>query len=331
MCIGECPVFSVYREEHLSAKSRVILKDKNTKTVDMSDLIWECRTCGTCQKICTAGIPHIKNIIDLRKELIAANKVSVECSAIIKSFREKQNPLNVEEKPSLKLSTEGDVLLWRGCVTRNKAPEIVKPSLAFLRKIGIDVSLMEKEGCCGMPAHLLGDTISAEKNIEKLIKRLSKYKAVISICPTCTIGFKELVPIYLSRNTEEARRKIKLPSFLNIVELIHRNDHLLDISEDSFFQVPCRLSNMYEDKVNNDFVEFIRKHRLKNNINSIGQVQCCSGETFNGTLNDLSKWRIPQILMPSTVKDVITSCPSCYLNFQKSTKKPVKFVTSLLS
>jgi len=316
LCVGDCPVFSVYREEPLSAKGRVILEENKTPIELIGDFSWECRVCGLCQKICPSRIPHVSDTINLRKNLTAINKVSEECTIIKTRLKESGNPFGEEEKYNIK--KEGTTLLWLGCTARNKTPGIINPTVQALEKMAIDVAILEKEGCCGALEYFMGDIEAAAEKTQNLINVFSGFNEVITPCAKCYVGFKTLIP--MQKNLK--KRNARVPKITHLIEKLFSNDKYTKPKESSFFQFPCRLLNFDNNGI---FAEYAKKVVGKSNLGSLGHPLCCGGECHSST--DISKWRVRQILQSFEGEEVVTGCPGCYLNFSRHSKKRVRFIT----
>jgi len=325
LCVGACPTFSVYREEPLSAKGRVVLRTMGVSADKMSDLLWECRTCGMCQSICPPQIPHMQDVLALREKLTNENKVSEDVRILKGRLIKSGNPFG---KEAVKLKKrDGKVLLWTGCVARFEAPEIIDSSLNFLAKVGINAALLEQEDCCGAVDYFLGDEKTARERLKKLLPIFAEFDEVISLCSSCWVCFNELIPKLLGKRD---KRNNSFPKISHLLDAVYANTEILKPNTSSFFQFPCRMANWSGRELSASVDSMIRKIGFENNnIDSIGQVVCCGGSSYEGVLIDLSQWRIPQILQGVELDEVVTVCPGCYVNLKKNSGRNVKFLTSL--
>ncbi|MEW6695281.1 MAG: heterodisulfide reductase-related iron-sulfur binding cluster [Pseudomonadota bacterium] len=95
--------------------------------------------------------------------------------------------------------TPGKVAIFATCYVNYNEPGIGLDLLAILRHNGIPYTLVEKERCCGMPKLELGDLASVAAAKEANIPVLAKYArdgfAILSAVPSCTLMFKQEIPL----------------------------------------------------------------------------------------------------------------------------------------
>ena len=95
--------------------------------------------------------------------------------------------------------TRGKVALFATCYCNFAQPEPVEDLAAVLRHNGIDVKLVEREVCCGMPKLELGDLASVEKykkqNIPVLAAAIRDGWDITATVPSCVLMFKQELPL----------------------------------------------------------------------------------------------------------------------------------------
>ncbi len=95
--------------------------------------------------------------------------------------------------------TPGKVAIYSTCYVNYNEPGIGHDLLKVLDHNEIPYVLVEKEKCCGMPKLELGDldsvNTSKEANIPVLVKYAKDGFAILSAVPSCTLMFKQELPL----------------------------------------------------------------------------------------------------------------------------------------
>ncbi len=95
--------------------------------------------------------------------------------------------------------TPGKVAIFSTCYVNYNEPGIGLDLVKILNHNGIPYVLAEKEACCGMPKLELGDLDSVaalkEKNIPALVKLAKAGYAILTAIPSCTLMFKQELPL----------------------------------------------------------------------------------------------------------------------------------------
>jgi len=95
--------------------------------------------------------------------------------------------------------TPGKVAIFSTCFVNYNEPGIGHDLLKILDHNEIPYVIVEKEKCCGMPKLELGDLASVnaskEANIPVLVKYAHDGYAILSAVPSCTLMFKQEIPL----------------------------------------------------------------------------------------------------------------------------------------
>ena len=95
--------------------------------------------------------------------------------------------------------TPGKVAIYSTCYVNYNEPGIGHDLIKLLQHNEIPYEIVEKESCCGMPKLELGDLESVAKHKEANIPVLAKYAregwAILSAVPSCTLMFKQELPL----------------------------------------------------------------------------------------------------------------------------------------
>ena len=102
--------------------------------------------------------------------------------------------------------TPGKVAIYATCYINFNEPGIGRDLLNVLRHNEIPYVIVEKEACCGMPKLELGDldAVAANKevNMPRLAKLAAEGYAILTPIPSCTLTFKQELPLMFPECTE---------------------------------------------------------------------------------------------------------------------------------
>jgi Fe-S oxidoreductase len=104
--------------------------------------------------------------------------------------------------------TPGKVVIFSTCYVNYNEPGIGFDLIKLLQHNGIRYTIVEKESCCGMPKLELGDLDGVAKHKEANIPVLAKYArdgfAILSAIPSCTLMFKQELPLLFPGDADVA-------------------------------------------------------------------------------------------------------------------------------
>lgn len=155
-----------------------------------------------------AGIPIVSKVVNAVNKTKSARVVlekvlGVDKDAWLpelasKKFRSAANvsndfPIKDGEK------TPGKVAIYSTCYINYNEPGIGYDLLKILDHNEVPYVLVEKESCCGMPKLELGDLDSVKDSKDANVPVLAKYAkdgfAILSAVPSCTLMFKQEIPL----------------------------------------------------------------------------------------------------------------------------------------
>jgi Fe-S oxidoreductase len=107
--------------------------------------------------------------------------------------------------------TPGKVAIFSTCYINYNEPGIGHDLLKVLAHNGIPYEIVEKEKCCGMPKLELGDLETVEQHKNANIPVLASYAregyAILSAIPSCTLMFKQELPLMFPDEADVQRVK----------------------------------------------------------------------------------------------------------------------------
>jgi glycerol-3-phosphate dehydrogenase subunit C len=102
--------------------------------------------------------------------------------------------------------TPGKVAIFATCYVNYNEPGIGADLIKLLDHNQIPYEIVEKEQCCGMPKLELGDLDSVEQSWKANIPVLAKYAkegwAIVSAIPSCTLMFKQELPLMFPQDAD---------------------------------------------------------------------------------------------------------------------------------
>jgi glycerol-3-phosphate dehydrogenase subunit C len=95
--------------------------------------------------------------------------------------------------------TRGKVALFATCYGNRNEPEIGLDLVSVFEHNGIEIALVERENCCGMPKLELGDLQAVAdlkaKNVPQLLAMIERGYDIVAPVPSCVLMFKQELPL----------------------------------------------------------------------------------------------------------------------------------------
>ena len=165
-----------------------------------------------------AGIPVVVQAVNAINRTQAARGVmesvlDVDRKAWMPELATKRFRWSAKKKGSASAVKDGQrspgkVAIFSTCYVNYNEPGIGHDLLASLEHNEIPYVIVEKESCCGMPKLELGDLEGVEKHKNANIPVLAKYAkegwAIVSAVPSCTLMFKQELPLLFPGDADVA-------------------------------------------------------------------------------------------------------------------------------
>ena len=143
--------------------------------------------------------------------------------------------------------TRGRVAIFATCYGDYNMPQVVEDLAVVLRHNGIEVKLVERESCCGMPKLELGDLDGVDRykqaNLPVLARAVADGWDLMAPIPSCVLMFKQEIPLMYPDDAEVQAVKARI--FDPFDYLMHRHQAgLLDTAFKATlgrvaYHVPC--------------------------------------------------------------------------------------------
>jgi Fe-S oxidoreductase len=153
-----------------------------------------------------AGIPVVAEIVNAVNRCSIGRKVldltlGVHPSAPVPPYRSNtlRKQLAKRTRPVLAAQaaggTRGKVALFATCYGNRNEPEIGLDLVRVFEHNGIEVALLDRESCCGMPKFELGDLPAVaelkEKNLPPLLAMIERGYDIVAPIPSCVLMFNK--------------------------------------------------------------------------------------------------------------------------------------------
>lgn len=223
----------------------------------------------------------------------------------------------------------GNVLYYPGCMMKYITIKENERYKKILQKLGVDfIVLEEKEVCCGSPVAKAGYKDDYEKLVRKNFEEFKKHNItkIITPCPACASAF-------LNHKNIVKDWDIDVENALTIIAKKIKQKNIGNGKKITFHD-PCHLGRyqgIYEEprallkKLGYDIVEM--QHNKKFSL-------CCgAGGGFRANFPDIAKEagkKREREAKDCGAKEIITSCPLCYVHLKENSKIPVLEISEIL-
>ena len=223
-CQEVCPAYStgkVLSPAALEINKRYFLNtvnrlDKSPALTEFAippEAIWACTSCGACVDICPVGNEPMRDILDIRRNLVMMeNTFPKQLESAFRGMERTANPWGVPPAermkwaqglhvPTIEQNPEPDLLWWVGCApaTEARAQKTAQAFAAILNAAGVNFAVLgQNEQCTGDSARRAGreDIFFglATANVEILNE--IKPKRIVTTCPHCLHTLKNEYPAF---------------------------------------------------------------------------------------------------------------------------------------
>jgi len=186
-----------------------------------------------------AGIPVVAEVVNAANRTAVGRKLldaalGVHPKAPIPPYR--SNTLRKQlagrrSKPALAAQaagvTRGKVALFATCYGNRNEPDIGLDLVSVFEHNGIEVALVERENCCGMPKLELGDLPAVAelkaRNLPPLLDMIDDGYDIVAPVPSCVLMFKQELPLMFPDEPEVAKVKRHIFDPFEYLALRHKS------------------------------------------------------------------------------------------------------------
>ena len=176
-----------------------------------TEAVWDCLTCGACERECPVAVEHIDSIIDMRRHLVMeASEMPETAQNALVSMETRGHPwrgttfTRTDWYEGMGVKTlaehpEAEVLFWVGCTLalEERSQKVARAMASVLKRAGVDFAVLgAEETCTGDPARRLGNEYLFQILAQQNIETLNRYnvKTVVTTCPHCFNTIKNEYP-----------------------------------------------------------------------------------------------------------------------------------------
>ncbi|WP_087017618.1 anaerobic glycerol-3-phosphate dehydrogenase subunit GlpC [Thaumasiovibrio subtropicus] len=227
---------------------------------------------------------------------------------------------------------------FHGCYVNYNNPQQGKDLVKVLNAMGIGVTLLEKEQCCGVPLIANGffkkATQNAQRNVSAMTNALQQHSApILSTSSTCAMTLRDEYPHVLNVDNGAVRDKIHYISRFLLTEFMHGNQpkmKKLNLRVD--YHTPCHLEKSGNQLYTIELLRAIPGIHL-----NILDSQCCGSA---GTYGFKAEHYQTSIKIGTPVFDtitenqpdfVITDCETCKWQIEENTPHQAIHPLSLIA
>ena len=166
-----------------------------------------------------------------------------------KTLRKRVKKLDRTIEPKAMGRTTGKVALYATCYGNYNSPELGEDFYKVFQKNDIQIEMVPKEKCCGMPKLELGDLESVRKskeaNIPVLAKLVDEGYDLIAPIPSCVLMFKQEIPLMFPDDEDVLKVQKAFFDPFEYLHLRHKeegfNTDFTEAQGDVSYQVACHL------------------------------------------------------------------------------------------
>lgn len=228
---------------HLMLRAKAI-EFKQTKTKFSQKVLTSPQKVGAI-----ASKPIIASLVNWSNQKKVVRKITqrllgVHSEAALPKYHSKSLSKSFKKET---IDSDFKVAIFGTCYGEYNDPKSVLDLIDVLRHNNVDVKLIKKTQCCGMPKMELGDIDSvvnyANQNIGPLIDLVNKGYKLIAPIPSCVLMFKNELPMILDKNEEVKRISeaffdpFEYLSFLKKNNCLNENFNAVD--KEVLYQMAC--------------------------------------------------------------------------------------------
>jgi Fe-S oxidoreductase len=207
--------------------------------------------------------------------------------------------------------TTGRVAVFTTCYGNRNEPDLDVDLVKIFQHNGIEVRLVAKEECCGMPKLELGDLDSVarhkEANIPQLKKVIDDGYDIVAPIPSCVLMFKQELPLMFPDDADVRKVQSRIFDPFEYLMLRHRAGLLKTDFKQSLgkvsYHVPCHLRVQNIGLKTRDVLKLVPD-------TTVDVIERCSGH--NGTYAVKKEFRAASVKIGRPVMNRVESAQPAY-------------------
>ncbi|WP_371804109.1 (Fe-S)-binding protein [Candidatus Lokiarchaeum ossiferum] len=225
---------------------------------EIADVAFPCITCGMCGAQCENNVRTVDVIEALRAAVIEAGTKPLPVHGIMaKNSAVKDNPYGGVKEDRTKWAKDAGVLdsilnkktkiaYYVGCTASYRQTNIAVATVKLLQKIGYDITILDKESCCGSPFFRTGLIDEAKRTMENNINLFKDFEVLMFSCAGCYRTFTIDYPKWTGKaNNFKTIHAMELISELVRQEKIKFKEHPDLTGKTVTYHDPCHTGRHY--------------------------------------------------------------------------------------
>jgi Fe-S oxidoreductase len=205
----------------------------------------------------------------------------------------------------------GRVALFTTCYGNRNEPDLDVDLVKIFQHNGIEVRLVAKEQCCGMPKLELGDLEAVarakEANIPQLLKVIRDGYDIVAPIPSCVLMFKQELPLMFPNDEDVTTVRSRMFDPFEYLMLRHRAGQLKTDFKQSLgkvsYHVPCHLRVQNIGLKTRDVLKLVPD-------TTVDVIERCSGH--NGTYAVKKEFRAASVKIGRPVMTRVENAQPAY-------------------
>jgi heterodisulfide reductase subunit D len=239
--------------------ARAILEgelDLKKHGAEISEVVFPCITCGLCGAQCENDIKTVDIIEAIRGALIEAGNPALKVHQIMANNNDqKNNPYGGPKEERIKWSTDAGfdivnkdtkIAYYVGCTASYRQTNVAVATVKLLQKIGFDITILDKESCCGSPFFRTGLVDEAQRTMNDNIALFKDFEIILFSCAGCYRTFTIDYPKWTKKeNTFKTMHAMELVSVLVRDNKIKFKEHPDVKGKVATYHDPCHTGRHY--------------------------------------------------------------------------------------
>jgi heterodisulfide reductase subunit D len=311
-----------------------ITTDKLKWSENLAKIFYQCSVCMACVQQCQ--IPEIHTyagewLMAMREEAVKAgygpmpeqanytNHIMAEMNPYMEKNEDRLKwlPSHIKQSPDAKLA------YFVGCTASYREQNIAIATAEILNTLGIEFKILEKEGCCGSPVYMTGQT---EKALELAKMNVANFKesGIEKIITSCAGCYRTLKDTYPNKFGLDHGIEIRhLPEIIKRESRSKENIFKNQVQMKITYHDPCHLGrHMGMYNAPRDVLESIPGIELVEMTRNRQNAWCCgSGGGVRSGFKDLSSFAAKERIkeaMETKAEAIVSSCPFCLNQFKSN-------------
>ncbi|MFX1490532.1 MAG: (Fe-S)-binding protein [Promethearchaeota archaeon] len=331
---GEFGNFEAYYLGGKNLLTWALTTEKLKWSEELAKIFYQCSVCMACVQQCQ--IPEIHSfagewLMAMREEAVKSDfgpmpehKNYTEHIMTEKNPYMEKNDDRLNWLPShINISSNAKVAYFVGCTSSYREKSIAISTAEILNESKVDFNILDKEGCCGSPVYMTGQTEKAKKIAENNVEiyKDAGIEQIITSCAGCYRMWKDTYPnkfgldhgIEIKHLPELIRSKLKK----NELNFSKKLDMKITYHD------PCHIGrHMGVYKAPRDVLHEIPGVELVEMIRNKENAWCCgSGGGVRSAFKELSSFAARERIEEAKETDaqaIVSACPFCLNQFKSN-------------